>query len=113
MAKEIANPLKESVGTGPYKFKERKPDQYIQLVRFDGYSPRAGEPERLCRRAQAAARRDALRAGARTPTPASRARSPASIDYADVLPVEAFDRLEGPEDHAAGAAEAVRLAGTS
>ena len=39
MAKEsIATPLTEFVGTGPYKFKERKPDQYVQLVRFDGYS---------------------------------------------------------------------------
>ena len=24
--------------------KERKPDQYIQLARFDGYKPRDGEP---------------------------------------------------------------------
>ncbi len=29
----MENPLKEPVGTGPYKLKERKPDQYIQLVR--------------------------------------------------------------------------------
>ena len=41
MAKEsIAKPLTEFVGTGPYKFKERKPDQYVLLVRFDGYSAR-------------------------------------------------------------------------
>ena len=29
------------IGTGPYAFKERKPDQYVQLVRFDGYSARS------------------------------------------------------------------------
>src|SRR5258708_27428958 len=38
MAKEtIATPLVEYVGTGPYKFKERKPGQCVLLVRYDGY----------------------------------------------------------------------------
>src|ERR1035441_4278832 len=36
----IPTPLTQFVGTGPYMFKERKPDQYVQLVRFDGYSAR-------------------------------------------------------------------------
>ena len=41
MPKEtIATPLTEYIGTGPYKFKERKPDQYVLMVRFDGYSAR-------------------------------------------------------------------------
>ncbi|EJL76632.1 extracellular solute-binding protein, family 5, partial [Polaromonas sp. CF318] len=41
MAKEsLAQPLREYVGTGPYKFKERKPDQYVLLTRFDGYVAR-------------------------------------------------------------------------
>ena len=41
MAKEsIATPLKEFIGTGPYKFKERRPDQYVLLTRFDQYSAR-------------------------------------------------------------------------
>ena len=36
MAKEsIAEPLTQFIGTGPYLFKERKPDQYTVLVRFD------------------------------------------------------------------------------
>jgi peptide/nickel transport system substrate-binding protein len=38
--------LTKIVGTGPYMLKERKPDQYIQLVRFDGYASRPGEPDR-------------------------------------------------------------------
>ncbi len=37
------NPLKSLVGTGPYKILEHKPDQYIRLVRFDGYVSPAGE----------------------------------------------------------------------
>ena len=45
MAKEsIATPLTQFVGTGPYMFKERKPDQYVQLVRFDDYSARKEPP---------------------------------------------------------------------
>ncbi len=28
------------IGTGPFKFVERKPDQYIRMVRFDDYTPR-------------------------------------------------------------------------
>jgi peptide/nickel transport system substrate-binding protein len=33
------DPLKALIGTGPYKFLEHKPDQYIRLTRFDGYVP--------------------------------------------------------------------------
>jgi peptide/nickel transport system substrate-binding protein len=31
-------PTKQFIGTGPYVMKEHRPDQYIQLVRFDDYS---------------------------------------------------------------------------
>lgn len=37
-----ANPLKSLVGTGPYKLLEHKPDQYIRLVKHDGYASPAG-----------------------------------------------------------------------
>ncbi|MDU5945589.1 ABC transporter substrate-binding protein [Paenibacillus macerans] len=42
MPKEVidgvtADGLKEYIGTGPYQFKEWKQDQYIQLVKYDGY----------------------------------------------------------------------------
>ena len=41
MAKEsIAPQIKDFIGTGPYKLKERKPDQYTLLTRFDGYTAR-------------------------------------------------------------------------
>jgi peptide/nickel transport system substrate-binding protein len=39
------NPMKAVIGTGPYRLKERKPDQYIQLVRFENYASRAGQPD--------------------------------------------------------------------
>ena len=32
-------PMEEYIGTGPYKFVEWKPHQYIKMVRFDGYQP--------------------------------------------------------------------------
>ena len=35
-----AGPLKEFVGTGPFKFVEHKPDRHIKLERFDGYAAR-------------------------------------------------------------------------
>src|SRR4030095_10329887 len=35
-----AGPLKEVVGTGPFKFVEHKPDRHIKLARFDGYGAR-------------------------------------------------------------------------
>jgi peptide/nickel transport system substrate-binding protein len=34
----------EYVGTGPFKLVEWKPDQYIKMVRFDGYQPRSEKP---------------------------------------------------------------------
>ncbi len=37
-----AAPLKQFIGTGPYKLLEHKPDQYIRLTRFDGYSSPQG-----------------------------------------------------------------------
>ena len=78
-AEKQAQPMKESVGTGPYKLKERKPDQYIQLVRFDGYVPRedARQPA-MAARASSLSRRDPLRAGAERQHPRRGRALPAS-----------------------------------
>ena len=35
--------ITEWVGTGPFKLAEWKPDQYIRMVRFDGYKPLPGK----------------------------------------------------------------------
>jgi peptide/nickel transport system substrate-binding protein len=43
-------PLKEFIGTGPFKFVEHKPDRHIKLARFDGYAARAEPPSGLAGR---------------------------------------------------------------
>jgi peptide/nickel transport system substrate-binding protein len=86
--------LGEIVGTGPYQFKARVPDRYIQLVRFAGYQPRAGEPD-----GYGGARRqypDEIRfvpvSNANTRTEAAAA---GQFDYVDSLPMEALGKLKG------------------
>ncbi len=95
MAKEsIATPLTQFVGTGPYMFKERKPDQYVQLVRFDGYSARKEPPSGY------AGKREALLDELRfVPVPNANTRVEGSLSgqyhFADLLPVESFARVDG------------------
>ena len=94
LAKEtIAPQLKEFVGTGPYKFKERKPDQYTLLTRFDGYVARKEVPSGY------AGKREALIDELRfVPVPSANTRVEGTLsgqfDYADLLPVESIGRLE-------------------
>jgi peptide/nickel transport system substrate-binding protein len=94
MAKDsIATPLTQFVGTGPYMFKERKPDQYVQLVRFDGYGARK-EPA-----SGYGGKREALLDELRfVPVPNANTRVEGMLSgryqFADVLPVEAYSRLE-------------------
>ncbi len=95
MAKDsIATPLVQYIGTGPYAFKERKPDQYVQLVRFDGYRART-EPA-----SGYAGKREALLDELRfVPVPNANTRVEGSLSgqyhFADLLPVESFARLDG------------------
>lgn len=93
-AKKMENPLKEPVGTGPYKLKERKADQYIQLVRHDGYKSRPGEPD-----GYGGARKQLVDEIRFVPVPDANTRIEGAIsgqyDYVDALPVEAFSRLQG------------------
>jgi peptide/nickel transport system substrate-binding protein len=93
MPKEvIANPLKEYIGTGPYKFKERKPDQYLLLVRFDDYSARKEPADGY------GGKREALLDELRfVPVPNANTRVEGVLSgqyqFADLLPVEAYKRL--------------------
>src|SRR5660398_194633 len=94
IAKEsIATPLKEFVGTGPYKFKERRPDQYVLLTRFDQYSARKEVPSGYGGKKTAIA--DELRF---IPVPNANTRVEGSLagqyHFADLLPTEALGRLE-------------------
>lgn len=89
----IADTLTEFVGTGPYALKERKPDQYTQLVRFDGYKSPEGEPSNYAGRRVAVAKEIRF-----VPVPDANTRVEGLIsgqfDFADALPVSAYERVE-------------------
>lgn len=94
MAKDsIATPLTQFIGTGPYAFKERKPDQYVQLVRFDGYKPRS-EPANGYGGAREALL-DELRF---IPVPSANTRVEGALSgqyqFSDLLPVESYARFD-------------------
>lgn len=94
MAKEsIATPPTSYIGTGPYQFKERKPDAYVLLTRFAGYSPRKEAASGYAGKREAAI--EELRF---VPVPNANTRVEGALagqyDYADLLPVEALGRLE-------------------
>ena len=94
MAKEsIATPLASFVGTGPYRFKERRADQYVILSRFDAYSART-EPANGY-----GGKREALLDELRfTPVPNANTRVEGALSgqfhFADQLPAEALSRVE-------------------
>ena len=80
MAKEsIAKPLVEFVGTGPYKFRERKPDQFVRADAASTATRARNEAgQRLCGQARGQDRGAALHAGAERQHPRRRRRWPAS-----------------------------------
>lgn len=88
----LGETLSAIVGTGPYRMVEHKPDQYIQLARFDGYKPRSEPADGT------AGARSALAQELRfVPVPDANTRVEGLLsgqfDYADGLPVEAYDRI--------------------
>ena len=93
MAKEsIANPLTSFVGTGPYKFQERRPDQFVVLTRFDGYVSRSEAPSGY------AGKREAKIPELRfIPVPNANTRIEGIVagqyHFADQLPVDAYKRI--------------------
>jgi peptide/nickel transport system substrate-binding protein len=74
--------------------KERKADQYIQLVRFDGYKSRDGESD-----GYGGARHQYLDEIRFVPVPDANTRVEAAVsgqyDYVDSIPVESFDKVKG------------------
>lgn len=97
------DPLEAYVGTGPYRLEARVPDQYIQLVRFEDYASRDGEPNGF-----GGARLQYLDEIRFVPVPDPNTRVEGAVAgqfaYVDQLPVEAFDRVSS------GASEPVVLA---
>ena len=98
MAREtIAQPLREFVGTGPYRFKERKPDQYVLLTRFENYAARKEAPSGY------GGKRAALVEELHfLPVPNANTRVEGALSgqfhFADLLPIEALPRLEAAKD---------------
>ncbi len=94
MAKEtIATPLTTFVGTGPYRFRERRPDQFILLSRHEAYSARSEAPSGY------AGKREALLDELRfTPVPNANTRVEGALSgqfhFADQLNADALGRLE-------------------
>jgi peptide/nickel transport system substrate-binding protein len=84
--------IQEPIGTGPYMVKERRPDQYIQLVRFDEYQQREGDPNGF-----GGARKQHLDEIIFVPVPDANTRIEGALagqyHYSDLLPVESYERL--------------------
>ncbi|SEK13464.1 ABC transporter substrate-binding protein, partial [Paraburkholderia diazotrophica] len=81
------------VGTGPYSLAEHKADQYIKLVRFKGYVSRKEPADgTFGERKQLPSEIDFI------PVPDNNTRVEGAVagqyDYADGLPIEAYDRLQ-------------------
>ncbi|MGQ9366213.1 ABC transporter substrate-binding protein [Azospirillum sp. ST 5-10] len=92
-----ANPLKALVGSGPYKLLEHKPDQYIRLVRFDGYTSPAGPANGY------GGHREAKISEVRfVPVPNGTTRVEGTMagqyQFADSLPTEMLSRLKQGEN---------------
>ncbi|WP_134681123.1 ABC transporter substrate-binding protein [Paracoccus ravus] len=91
-SEKIAEELTEFVGTGPYMLKERRPDQYTQLVRFDAYVSPEGEASNFAGKREAIAKEIRF-----VPVPDANTRVEGLIsgqfDFADALPVSAYDRI--------------------
>ncbi len=89
----LAEPLTQFIGTGPFMLKERKPDQYIELVRFPGYKSPEGKADGYA--GQRKADVDMLLF---TPVPDANTRVEGLLsgqyDYADSLPISAYKRIE-------------------
>jgi peptide/nickel transport system substrate-binding protein len=86
-------PLKEFVGTGPFKFVEWKPNQYIKMIRFEDYRPVDAETSGFGGQKTAfidelnfvpisdeAVRLNGVEGG--------------EYDFADFVPVDEYDRLK-------------------
>ncbi|WP_018855583.1 ABC transporter substrate-binding protein [Rhizobium sp. 42MFCr.1] len=92
-AEKQADTMTDFIGTGPYMLKERKADQYIQLVRFNDYKPRSGDSD-----GYGGARHQYLDEIRFVPVPDANTRVEAAVsgqyDYIDSLPVESYDKLK-------------------
>ncbi|QTF06592.1 ABC transporter substrate-binding protein [Brenneria izadpanahii] len=90
----LADPLTRFIGTGPYRLQAHRPDQYIQLTRFDDYQPRQEAPD-----GYGGARHALLKEIRFVPVVDENTRLNGMLsgqfDYADSLPPEKLAALKG------------------
>ncbi len=81
------------IGTGPYRFNEWRPNRYVELVRYDGYTQPAGDPSGYAGRRDA--NFDAIRF---IPVPDVGTRvsgmRAGDYDYAETIPGDLFADIE-------------------
>ncbi|TCT44455.1 ABC transporter substrate-binding protein [Martelella mediterranea] len=83
--------IEDVVGTGPYEIADYVPDQYIQLVRFDGYTQPGGAAERK-------QIPDEIRfVPVADPNTRAEGLLSGQFDFADSLSTESYDRLEASD----------------
>ncbi|MCR8726100.1 ABC transporter substrate-binding protein [Frigidibacter sp. ROC022] len=92
IVKDAGDTLPKVVGTGPYEVAEHVPDQYLQLVKFDGFVPREDPASGW------AGKRGQVPGEIRfvpVPDPNTRVEGLLSgqFDFADGLPAESYDRI--------------------
>jgi peptide/nickel transport system substrate-binding protein len=94
-------PMKEFIGTGPWKFLEHVPDRYVRVVKFDQYASPPGKPDGYAGERHAYI--DELRF---IPAPNLTARADGLIsgqyDFADQLTTEAYEKLKSVANVAGG-----------
>ncbi|MFV0334700.1 MAG: ABC transporter substrate-binding protein [Tropicimonas sp.] len=92
----LAETIANVVGTGPYRIGEHVPDQYLQLVKFDGYVSREEPTDGAAGRREQSV--DEIRF-IPVPDPNTRIEGLLSgqFDFADALPTESYERLQGSD----------------
>ncbi|CAH1696764.1 Peptide ABC transporter [Hyphomicrobiales bacterium] len=91
---QAGSPIKDFVGTGPYKLLEHRPDQYVRMVRFDDYVSPPGKPD-----GYAGERKAIVRELRFAPVPNATTRVSGMLSgqfqFADSLPSETISQFEG------------------
>jgi len=94
-------PIKEFIGTGPWKFLEHVPDRYVRVAKFDGYVSPPGKPDGYAGERHAYI--DELRF---IPVPNLNTRADGLItgeyDFADQLTTESYQKLKTVPNVTAG-----------
>jgi peptide/nickel transport system substrate-binding protein len=97
MPKRLATapePLKEYIGTGPYRFVEYKPDQYVRVVRYPEYVSPPGKADGYAGERKALI--DELRfVPVQNPTTRTDGLLSGQYHFADLLTPESYARLKG------------------